>query len=155
MSRSSVTTFNQNTTNVFQSLAFRSGVAGQNQLTGIITSVLTPSYTFSSLDRAVGPHNGKDLNVSVQVAGMGGNVKYVSPIASYRQFFPMKGLKVNREGHNVLGYRRPGDPYSKDTAAKSPRRRTASIAAASRTFADSTSVRSLPTPSFRTRLNTR
>ena len=41
----------------------------------------------------------------MQVAGVGGNVKYISPIASYRQFFPMKGLKVNREGHNVLGYR--------------------------------------------------
>jgi len=105
LSRSSVTTFNANTTNVFQSLAFRSGVAGQNQLTGIITSVVTPSFSFSSLDRAVGPHRGKDFNVSVQVAGVGGNVKYISPIASYRQFFPMKGLKVNGEGHNVLGYR--------------------------------------------------
>ncbi len=105
LSRSSVTTFNSNTTNVFQSLAFRSGVAGQNQLTGIITSVVTPSFSFSSLDRAVGPHRGKDFNVSMQVAGVGGNVKYISPIASYRQFFPMKGLKVNNEGHNVLGYR--------------------------------------------------
>jgi outer membrane protein insertion porin family len=105
LSRSTVTAFNQNTTNVFQSLAFRSGVAGQNQLTGIITSVVTPSFTFSSLDRAVGPHHGKDFNLAVQVAGVGGNVKYISPIASYRQFFPMKGLKVNREGHNVLGYR--------------------------------------------------
>jgi outer membrane protein insertion porin family len=105
LSRSSVTTFNQNTTNVFQTLAFRSGIAGQNQLNGIITSVVTPSFSFSSLDRAVGPHNGKDFNVSMQVAGVGGNVKYISPIASYRQFFPMKGLKVNREGHNVLGYR--------------------------------------------------
>jgi outer membrane protein insertion porin family len=105
LSRSSVTAFNQNTTNVFQSLAFRSGVAGQNQLSGIISSVVTPSFSFSSLDRAVGPHNGKDFNVSMQVAGVGGNVKYVLPVASYRQFFPMKGLKVNREGHNVLGYR--------------------------------------------------
>jgi outer membrane protein insertion porin family len=105
LSRSSVTTFNQNTTNVFQSLAFRSGVAGQNQLTGIISSVVTPSFTFSSLDRAVGPHRGKDFNVSMQVAGVGGNVKYISPIASYRQFFPMKGLKVDGGGHNVLGYR--------------------------------------------------
>nr|WP_260735648.1 outer membrane protein assembly factor BamA [Edaphobacter lichenicola] len=105
LSRSSVTTFNQNTTNVFQSLAFRSGVAGQNQLTGIITSVVTPSFTFSSLDRAVGPHRGKDFNVSMQVAGVGGNVKYISPIASYRQFYPMKGLKVSGDGHNVLGYR--------------------------------------------------
>ena len=61
LSRSSVTTFNDNTRNVFQSLAFRSGVEGQNQLNGIITSVITPTFTLSSLDRAVGPHNGKDL----------------------------------------------------------------------------------------------
>jgi outer membrane protein insertion porin family len=105
LSRSSVTTFNDNTRNVFQSLAFRSGVQGQNQLDGIITSVITPSFTFSSLDRAVGPHAGKDFNVAMQVAGAGGNVKYISPQMSYRQFFPMKGLRVNREGHNVLGYR--------------------------------------------------
>jgi outer membrane protein insertion porin family len=105
LSRSSITTFNQNTTNVFQSLAFRSGVAGQNQLNGIITSVVTPSFTFSSLDRAVGPHSGRDFNVALQVAGVGGNVKYYSPVASYRQFYPMKGLKINREGHNVLAYR--------------------------------------------------
>jgi outer membrane protein insertion porin family len=105
LTRSSVTTFNDNTRNVFQSLAFRSGVAGQNQLNGIITSVITPSFTFSSLDRAVGPHTGKDFNVALQVAGAGGNVKFYSPVASYRQFFPMKGIKVNREGHNVLGYR--------------------------------------------------
>jgi outer membrane protein insertion porin family len=53
----------------------------------------------------VGPHRGKDFNVAVQVAGVGGSVKYVLPVASYRQFFPMKGLKVNRDGRNVLGYR--------------------------------------------------
>jgi outer membrane protein insertion porin family len=105
LSRSSVTTFNQNTTNIFQSLAFRSGVAGQNQLNGIITSQLTPSFTYSSLDRAVGPHSGRDLNVAFQIAGVGGNVRYYSPVVSYRQFYPIKGLKINREGHNVLAYR--------------------------------------------------
>ncbi len=105
LSRSSVTTFNDNTRNVFQSLAFRSGVAGQNQLNGIVTSVFTPSFTLSSLDRAVGPHGGKDFNAAIQIAGGGGNVKYYSPQLSYRQFFPMKGLRINREGHNVLGYR--------------------------------------------------
>jgi outer membrane protein insertion porin family len=105
LSRSSVSAFNDNTRNVFQSLAFRSGVQGPNQLNGIVTSVLTPSFTYSSLDRAVGPHNGKDFNVAIQVAGIGGNVKFYQPTMSYRQFFPMKGLKVNREGHNILGYR--------------------------------------------------
>ena len=105
LSRSNITTFNDNTRNVFQSLSFRSGIQGQNQLNGIITSVISPSFTFSTLDRAVGPHNGKDFNLAVQVAGAGGNIKYFSPVASYRQFFPMKGLRINREGHNVLAYR--------------------------------------------------
>ena len=105
LSRSSVTTFNDNTRNVFQSLAFRSGVTGQNQLNGIITSVFTPTFTLSSLDRPTGPHNGKDLSVQLQVAGAGGNVKYYSPAIAYRQFFPFKGLRESREGHNVLGYR--------------------------------------------------
>jgi outer membrane protein insertion porin family len=105
LSRSGITTFNDNTRNVFQSLAFRSGIAGQNQLEGIVSSIITPSFTFSTLDRAVGPHNGKDFNVAFQVAGAGGNTKFYAPTAAYRQFFPMKGLRVNREGHNVLGYR--------------------------------------------------
>jgi outer membrane protein insertion porin family len=105
LSRASVTTFNDNTRNVFQSLAFRSGVAGQNALNGIITSQITPSFTYSSLDRAVGPHRGRDFNVALPVAGAGGNVKYFSPVFSYREFFPMKGLRINNDGHNVLGYR--------------------------------------------------
>jgi outer membrane protein insertion porin family len=105
LSRSTLTTFNTNTRSVFQNLAFRSGVAGLSQLNGIITSVFTPTFTLSSLDRGVGPHNGKDLNIQLQIAGAGGNVKYYSPAIAYRQFFPMKGLKVNRDGHNVLGYR--------------------------------------------------
>jgi outer membrane protein insertion porin family len=105
LSRSGITTFNQNTLSIFQSLAFRSGIAGANQLNGIITSTVTPSFTFSTLDRAVGPHSGKDFNLAFQFAGVGGNTKYYSPVASFRQFFPMKGLKINREGHNVLGYR--------------------------------------------------
>jgi outer membrane protein insertion porin family len=107
LSRASVTTFNDNTRNVFQSLAFRSGVEGQNQLNGIITSVITPTFSMSSLDRGglQGPHSGKDLSIQMQVAGAGGNVKFYAPAIAYRQFFPMSGLRVNREGHNVLGYR--------------------------------------------------
>ncbi len=72
LSRSSVTTFNDNTRNIFQTLAFRSGVAGLNQLNGIVSSVITPSFSFTSIDRPVGPHSGKDLNVALQIAGVAG-----------------------------------------------------------------------------------
>ena len=105
LTRSGITTFNSNTRDVFETLAFRSGIAGTSQLSGIISSVVTPSFSFSTLDRGVGAHNGKDLNVAFQLAGVGGNTKYYAPTVAWRQFFPMKGLKVNREGHNVLAYR--------------------------------------------------
>jgi len=101
LQRASITTFNDNTRNVFQSLAFRSGVAGPNQLNGIVTSTVQPSFSYSSVDGRF-PHSGRSLDVSVQIAGAGGNVKYISPVASYRQFYPMKGLKINGEGRNVL-----------------------------------------------------
>ncbi|HKO19676.1 MAG TPA: outer membrane protein assembly factor BamA [Acidobacteriaceae bacterium] len=105
LSRATVTTFNDNTRNVFQSLAFRSGVAGPSQLNGIITSTIAPSFSYSSLDRPVGAHSGRDFNVTMQIAGAGGNVKYIAPVGTFRQYLPMKGLKINREGHNVLGIR--------------------------------------------------
>ncbi|MEO6923016.1 MAG: BamA/TamA family outer membrane protein, partial [Bryocella sp.] len=105
LTESGITTFNQNTLNVFQNLAFRSGIAGQNQLSGIITSVITPSFSLSTLDRGQGAHSGMDLTASLQVAGIGGNTKYYSPTLSFRQFFPLHLLKYSREGHNVLGYR--------------------------------------------------
>jgi len=105
LSRQSITTFNDNTRNVFQSLSFRSGVEGLNQLNGIVTSTIQPSFSYSSVDRGVGPHSGRDFNLSVQVAGAGGNVKYIEPVASFRQFYPMKNLKIDREGRNVLALR--------------------------------------------------
>jgi outer membrane protein insertion porin family len=105
LSKSSVTTFNDNTRNIFQSLAFRSGVQGLNQLDGIVTSTIAPDFSYSSLSNPVGPHSGRDFNVSVQIAGAGGNVKYIQPVASFRQFYPMKGLRIDNEGRNVLGMR--------------------------------------------------
>ena len=105
LQRSNITTFNDNTRNVFQTLNFRSGIASNNALDGILSSIITPSFTYSSVDRAQGPHSGRDINIAVQVAGAGGNVKYFSPVASFRQFYPVKGLRISREGHNVLGMR--------------------------------------------------
>jgi outer membrane protein insertion porin family len=105
LTKSNISTFNDNTRNVFETLAFRSGIQQNNALSGIVSSIITPSFTYSSVDRAAGPHNGRDFNLAIQVAGAGGNVKYFSPVASFRQFYPMKGLRINREGHNVLGMR--------------------------------------------------
>ena len=106
LSRSSVTTFNDTTRNVFQTLNFRSQtIAGQNILNGIVTSVITPSFSYSSIGNPIHPRTGKELSIAMQVAGAGGNVKYYSPVLSFRQFFPMHQLRYSRDGRNVLGYR--------------------------------------------------
>ncbi len=105
LASSGVKAFNANTTSLFQTLAFRSGIEGANQLNGIVTSIITPSFSFSTLDRAIGPHNGKEFTASFQLSGLGGNTKYYESAVSWRQFFPISGLKINKEGHNVLAYR--------------------------------------------------
>jgi outer membrane protein insertion porin family len=105
LTRQSLTTFNDNTRNIFQSLAFRSGVEGPNQLTGILTSTISPSFSYSSVDRLVGPHSGRDFNVTMAIAGAGGNVKFIQPVMSFRQFYPMHNLKITPDGRNVLGIR--------------------------------------------------
>ena len=48
---------------------------------------------------------GHDREPTSLIAGAGGNVKYISPVAAFRQFYPIKGLKLNPEGRNVLGMR--------------------------------------------------
>ncbi len=105
LSRSSIQTFNDATTNVFQTLAFRSGIEGQNQLNGIISSVLTPSFSYSSIGNPYAPRSGKEFNAAMQIAGLGGNVKYISPAISYKQFWSMRGLHFDTGGRNVLGIR--------------------------------------------------
>jgi outer membrane protein insertion porin family len=105
LTRQTLTTFNDNTRNIFQSLAFRSGVEGPNQLSGILTSTISPSFSYSSVDRLVGPHSGRDFNITMAIAGAGGNVKYIQPVMSFRQFYPMHNLHITPDGGNVLGIR--------------------------------------------------
>ena len=102
---SNVTTYSAASNNYFQTLAFRSGIQGQNALTGIINSQASFSFSMNKLDAAYQPHHGYEFSSALQLAGIWGNVRYISPIVEYRSFHPIKGLKLNPEGRNVLGYR--------------------------------------------------
>ncbi len=105
LDRSSVATFSAASSNFFQTLAFRSGIQGQNALEGIINSSASLSFSFNKLDAAWQPHHGEELSAALQVAGLFGNVRYISPVVEFRQFRPIKGLRLNPEGRNVFGYR--------------------------------------------------
>ncbi|MGA7525029.1 MAG: outer membrane protein assembly factor BamA [Acidobacteriaceae bacterium] len=102
---STVRAFSQASSNLFQILAFRSGIQGQNALEGIITSAAMFSYNSSNIDSNYLPHSGQSLAATVKFAGIWGSVRFVQPVVEYKRFSPMKGFWFNKQGRNTLGMR--------------------------------------------------
>src|SRR5277367_5691162 len=105
LNRSSVTTFSAASQNLFQTLAFRSGIQGGNSLDGIINSMVSLSYSWNRLDSSYMPRTGSSFSAAMQLAGLWGNVRYFQPVVEYKQFRPIKWFHFNNEGRNILGYR--------------------------------------------------
>ena len=95
---SSVQTFSTASTDYFQALAFR-GISGPNALNGIITSKVVPNFSYNRIDNPQRPHSGQSLYVATEFAGLGGNVKYIKPVAEYKKFIPV------HKGRNTFGFR--------------------------------------------------
>ena len=98
---SSVQTFSAASTDYFEALDFR-GISGPNALNGIITSKIVPNFSYTKIDNPQHPHTGSSFYAATEFAGLGGNVKYVKPVAEYKKFVP-----VNK-GRNTLGFRALG-----------------------------------------------
>ena len=93
-----MTTYSAASTDYFETLAFR-GVSGPNALNGIITSKVTPNFSYNRIDNPSRPHSGQSFYSALEVAGLGGNVNYIKPVAEYKKFIP-----VNK-GRNTFGFR--------------------------------------------------
>jgi outer membrane protein insertion porin family len=105
LNRSSVTTFSAASQNLFQTLAFRSGIQGGNSLEGIVNSMVSFSYSWNRLDSSYMPRTGSSFSSAIQLSGLWGNVRYIQPVVEYKQFKPIKWFHFNNEGRNILGYR--------------------------------------------------
>ncbi len=103
--KSGITAFSPASTSLFQTLAFRSGIQGQNALAGIYSSNVSFSFSYNKIGNPYAPREGQELSAVLQLAGIGGNVRYFSPVFEYKHFNAMKGLRPNKEGRNVLGVR--------------------------------------------------
>ena len=104
---SSVKTFSTASSNLFEFLAFR-GVSGPNALEGIVSSRIIPSFSFSNIDSPLHPHHGRSVFLSTEFTGLGGNVRDIRPVAEFKQWIPMKGLRHNPDGQQSLGFRLQG-----------------------------------------------
>jgi len=86
---SNVTTLTATAQNYFQYLNF-AGVAGPNQLDGVKTSSVTPSYTYNTVDSPINPTRGRSLYISTSFSGsfLGGNVNTIGPAIDAKYFKP-------------------------------------------------------------------
>ena len=105
LNRSTVQAFSAASTNLFQTLDFRSGIQGQNAMEGIVTSSMLFSYDSSNVDSTFLPHSGQSLAASFQVAGIWGSVRYYRPVVEYKHFYPMSGIHFNKQGRDTFGFR--------------------------------------------------
>ncbi len=95
---SNVQTLTSAAKNYFDYIDFQ-GVGGPNQLSGIRTSTITPSYTYNSINNPINPTGGREVFFSLGFSGsqLGGNVNTITPTFDAKYFHP--GLK---KGH-VIG----------------------------------------------------
>lgn len=76
------------------------GIGGPNQLEGIRTSRIVPSYSYNTVNHPINPTGGRSLFISTEFAGsfMGGNVNLIRPVVDAKYF-----KQVNKRGH-VLAF---------------------------------------------------
>jgi len=97
LTRTNISSFNQASTLLFESLQFRS-LTGPNALDGIISSTITPSVTYNTINNPINPTKGKSFFYSVAVSGLGGNVNTITNVFDFKYFHPVQ------KRHNVIGF---------------------------------------------------
>ena len=98
-SRTNITAFNQASTLLFTQLQYRS-VAGPSALNGIVSSTLTPTITYNTVDNPINATHGKSYYYSLSLQGgpLGGNVNAITNVFEWKYFHP-----INKR-RNVLGF---------------------------------------------------
>jgi len=86
-------------------------INGPNQLNGIRSSTITPSYTYNTVNHPITPTAGKEVALSVSYAGgpIGGNVNQIEPVLDAKWFHksPLNAKHViglHVAGRWVTGY---------------------------------------------------
>jgi outer membrane protein insertion porin family len=103
--KSTITAFSTASATFFQTISFRSGIQGNNPLAGIVNSSASFSYIYNTINNPLRPRSGKEYSAVFQLAGLGGNVRYFTPLVAYKRFMPMHILIPSVNGRNILGFR--------------------------------------------------
>src|SRR3989441_6951556 len=101
LTRTNITAFNDASKLLFTQLQFRS-IAGPSALNGIVSSTITPTITYNTVNNPINPTGGKSYFYSLGFSGLGGNVKSVSNVFDWKYYHP-----VNKR-RNVLAFHASG-----------------------------------------------
>ncbi len=94
---SSLVTLSDASKNLFTYLQYE-GISGPNSLNGITTSKIIPTFTYSTVYAGYQPHSGTSLTLAAEIAGLGGNIRSVRPIAEYKHYIPVQ------KGRNAVAF---------------------------------------------------
>ena len=97
--RTSITTFNDASKLLFTATQFRS-IAGPSALNGIVSSTITPTITYNTINNPVNATSGKSFFYSLSFQGgpLGGNVNDITNVFDMKYFHP-----VNKK-RNAIGF---------------------------------------------------
>jgi outer membrane protein insertion porin family len=103
LTRTNITAFNDASKLLFTQLQFRS-IAGPSALNGIVSSTITPTITYNTVNNPMNPTGGKSYYYSLAFSGgpLGGNVKSITNVFDWKYYRP-----VNKR-RNVLAFHASG-----------------------------------------------
>jgi outer membrane protein insertion porin family len=105
--RSTLDALSQASKTLFTNINFR-GFVGPNQLSGIITSKIVPSFSKNTIDSAYFPHRGSSLFIATEIAGLGGTVQDIRPVVQFKHFTPVQNhrntIGFNLQASYITGY---------------------------------------------------
>ncbi len=103
LTKSTISAFSTASQTFFQTISFRSGIQGTNALAGIISSSASFTYTYNTINNPLRPRTGKEYTAVFQVAGLYGNVRYISPLLAYKSFRSMHYLTPSADRAQCAG----------------------------------------------------
>jgi outer membrane protein insertion porin family len=109
LTRTNITAFNDASKLLFTQLQFRS-IAGPSALNGIVSSTITPTISYNTVNNPINPTGGKSYYYSLAFSGgpLGGNVNSITNVFDWKYFHPINKrrnvLSFHATGAFITGY---------------------------------------------------
>jgi outer membrane protein insertion porin family len=94
-SYSSMQAFNAASASFFEAINFR-GLAGPSALSGIVSSSITSSYLYNTINDAWNPTRGRYFSAGLMISGLGGNVYTATPSLEFKYFHPLRNKRSEK-----------------------------------------------------------